>query len=127
MSKFNVGKTPDNNKGVDNNRKSDIDKTPDNTDKVPDGNNKPDFGKPDTSNYPVPNISQASPDVVTNYQRRVDNLRNEFSHPDIRNNGNVAIADIDIDGLNIDLLQLTAEFMKKIMNLLVMGKQNLIH
>lgn len=71
-------------------RKSDVSKTP-NINKTP-----------DAPNYPAPAVSRAAPDVVADYQRRVDSLRNEFSHPNIRDNGNVAIADIDINGVNID-------------------------
>ena len=71
-------------------RKSDVSKTSD--------INK----TPDAPNYPPPTVSRTTSDVVANYQRRIDNLRNEFSHPNIRDNGNVAIADIDINGVNID-------------------------
>ena len=47
-----------------------------------------------------PEESRAEPEVVADYQRRADALRNEFTHPNIREYGNVGIADIDIEGVD---------------------------
>ena len=82
-------------------RKSDVSKTSD--------INK----TPDAPNYPPPTVSRTTSDVVANYQRRIDNLRNEFSHPNIRDNGNVAIADIDINGVNIDSIAAHSRIRKR--------------
>ena len=47
-----------------------------------------------------PQESRAKPEVVADYQRRADALRNEFTHKDINKYGNVGIADIDIEGVD---------------------------
>ena len=53
------------------------------------------------SDYKRPVESRASPEVVADYQRRADALRSEFTHPNIREQGNVGIADINIEGIDV--------------------------
>ena len=53
------------------------------------------------SDYKRPVESRASPEVVADYQRRADALRSEFTHPNIREYGNVGIADINIEGIDV--------------------------
>ena len=73
--------------------------------------NVPNAEKPETpksnptqqskSDYKRPVESRADPEVVADYQRRADALRSEFTHPNIREYGNVGIADINIKGVDI--------------------------
>ena len=73
--------------------------------------NVPNAEKPETpksnptqqskSDYKRPIESRADPEIVAYYQRRADALRSEFTHPNIREYGNVGIADINIEGVDI--------------------------
>ena len=73
--------------------------------------NVPNAEKPETpksnptqqskSDYKRPVESRADPEIVADYQRRADALRNEFTHPNIREQGNVGIADINIEGIDV--------------------------
>ena len=75
------------------------------------GRGQPDVPKSETpksnpiqqskSDYKRPVESRASPEVVADYQRRADALRSEFTHPNIREQGNVGIADINIEGIDV--------------------------
>ena len=53
------------------------------------------------SDYKRPVESRADPEVVADYQRRADALRSEFSHKNINKYGNVGIADINIEGVDV--------------------------
>ena len=73
--------------------------------------NVPNVEKPETpksnptqqskSDYKRPIESRADPEIAAYYQRRADALRSEFTHPNIREYGNVGIADINIEGVDI--------------------------
>ena len=66
-----------------------------------DGNHAGNEGRPSEKDLrKPPEESRAEPEVVADYQRRADALRNEFTHPNIREYGNVGIADIDIEGVD---------------------------
>ena len=71
------------------------------------------------SDYQRPVESRASPEVVADYQRRVQALRDKFMRSIMREKGNIGIADINIEG--IDSKTMAAHSKNSIPNDLLVG------
>lgn len=79
-----------------------------------DGNHAGNEGRPSEKDLrKPPEESRAEPEVVADYQRRADALRNEFTHKDINKYGNVGIADIDIEGVDTKTLAAHSKIRKE--------------
>nr|WP_314271552.1 deaminase domain-containing protein [uncultured Kingella sp.] len=74
------------------------------------------------SDYKRPVESRADPEIVEDYQRRVQALRDKFMRSIMREEGNVGIADINIEG--IDTKTMSAHSKNRIPSDLLVGDGN---
>ena len=88
-----------------------------------DGNHAGNEGRPSEKDLrKPPEESRAEPEVVADYQRRVQELRSKFMQPIMREEGNIGIADINIQG--IDTKTMAAHSKNRQANDLVVGDGN---
>ena len=84
-----------------------------------DGNHAGNEGRPSEKDpRKPPEESRAEPEVVADYQRRVQELRSKFMQPIMREEGNIGIADINIQGIDTKTMAAHSKN-KKPSNLLV--------
>ena len=84
-----------------------------------DGNHAGNGGRPSEKDLrKPPEESRAKPEVVADYQRRVQELRSKFMQPIMREEGNIGIADINIQGIDTKTMAAHSKN-KKPSNLLV--------